>query len=208
MLVGRQVSKHLHHAAPGALRASYPDSSVSSLVTASAPALDHLDPAILRRVFGAFPTGVVAVAALVGGAPTGLAANSFTSVSLRPPLVSVCIAHSSTTWPLLSHAPRIGISVLSAQQIRHGRQLAAHSSDRFVDVHWRQSRRGAVFIEEAAAWLDTSVETHVEIGDHDIVVLRVHDLGVDHEVHPLVFHGSRFRKLAPVAAADNDPDLE
>jgi flavin reductase (DIM6/NTAB) family NADH-FMN oxidoreductase RutF len=174
----------------------------------SASALDHLDPTSLRRVFGAFPTGVVAVAALVDGAPRGLVANSFTSVSLHPPLVSVCIAHSSTTWPLLSHAPRIGISVLSAEQIRHGRQLAARSSDRFVDVHWRQSGEGAVFIEEAAAWLDTSVETHVEIGDHDIVVLRVHDLGADDDVHPLVFHGSQYRKLAPLASADSHPDVE
>jgi flavin reductase (DIM6/NTAB) family NADH-FMN oxidoreductase RutF len=173
---------------------------------ATTPTIDHLDPATLRRVFGAFPTGVVAVAALVDGAPIGLAANSFTSVSLHPPLVSVCIAHSSTTWPLLSRAPRIGISVLSAEQLRHGRQLAARSSDRFVGVHWRHSDKGAVFIEEAAAWLDTSVETQVEIGDHDIVVLRVHDLGADHNVHPLVFHGSQFRELAPVASADNHPD--
>jgi flavin reductase (DIM6/NTAB) family NADH-FMN oxidoreductase RutF len=175
---------------------------------ASTPTLDHLDPATLRRVFGAFPTGVVAVAALVEGAPTGLAANSFTSVSLHPPLVSVCIAHSSTTWPVLSRAPRIGISVLSAAQLRHGRQLAARASDRFADVRWRHSDKGAVFIEEAAAWLDTSIEAQVEIGDHDIVVLRVHDLGADHDVHPLVFHGSQFRKLAPVAATDNHPDMK
>jgi flavin reductase (DIM6/NTAB) family NADH-FMN oxidoreductase RutF len=181
---------------------------MSSSVMAGIPTLDHLDPATLRRVFGAFPTGVVAVAALVEGVPIGLAANSFTSVSLHPPLVSVCIAHNSTTWPMLSRAPRIGISVLSAEQFRHGRQLAARSSDRFVDVHWRHSSEGAVFIEESAAWLDTSVETHVEAGDHDIVVLRVHDLGVDHDVHPLVFHSSQFRKLAPVAAADNHADVE
>jgi flavin reductase (DIM6/NTAB) family NADH-FMN oxidoreductase RutF len=175
---------------------------------ASTPTLDHLDPATLRRVFGAFPTGVVAVAALVDGAPTGLAANSFTSVSLQPPLVSVCIAHSSTTWPLLAHAARIGISVLSAEQLRHGRQLAARSSDRFAGVHWRHSDKGAVFIDDAAAWLDTSVETQVEIGDHDIVVLRVHNLGADHNVHPLVFHGSQFRKLAPAVSADDHPDEE
>ena len=181
---------------------------MNSLVMAGTPTLDHLDPTTLRRVFGAFPTGVVAVAALVGGAPTGLAANSFTSVSLLPALVSVCVAHNSTTWPVLSRVPRIGISVLSAEQFRHGRQLAARSSDRFVDVHWRHSSEGAVFIEEAAAWLDTSVETQVEAGDHNIVVLRVHDLGVDHDVHPLVFHSSQFRRLAPVAAPDNHPDAE
>jgi hypothetical protein len=53
----------------------------------------------LRRVFSAFPSGVTAVSALIDGRPVGIAASSFTSVSLDPPLVSVCIAHSSTTWP-------------------------------------------------------------------------------------------------------------
>ena len=59
-------------------------------------------PAHLRRVFGAFPTGVTAIAALVDGSPVGLAASSFTSVSLDPPLVSVCLAHASSTWCMVS----------------------------------------------------------------------------------------------------------
>src|SRR5690606_13074244 len=66
----------------------------------------------LRRVYGAYPTGVTAVAGLVGGRPVGIAASSFVPVSLTPPLVSVCVAHTSTTWPLLRDLPRIGISVL------------------------------------------------------------------------------------------------
>jgi flavin reductase (DIM6/NTAB) family NADH-FMN oxidoreductase RutF len=61
----------------------------------------------LRQAFAAFPSGVVAVAAEVAGRPVGLAASSFTSVSLDPPLVSVSIACSSTTWPVLRKAARI-----------------------------------------------------------------------------------------------------
>ena len=63
-----------------------------------------LEPLRLRRVFGSFPTGVTVVAALVDGKPTGLAANSFVSVSLDPPMVSLCVAHTSTTWPVLGAA--------------------------------------------------------------------------------------------------------
>jgi flavin reductase (DIM6/NTAB) family NADH-FMN oxidoreductase RutF len=92
----------------------------------------RLQPIELRRVFGAFPTGVTAVAACVDGRPVGLAANSFTSVSLEPPIVSVCIAHTSTTWPVLRRARRLGITVLAAHQEHLGRALAAHGTDRFA----------------------------------------------------------------------------
>jgi flavin reductase (DIM6/NTAB) family NADH-FMN oxidoreductase RutF len=149
----------------------------------------------LRRVFGAFPTGVTAVAALVDGAPVGLAANSFTSVSLDPPLVSVCVAHSSTTWPRLRGSARLGVSVLGAHQEQACRQLAGRSGDRFASLDWRASPDGAVLVEDASAWLDCSVEQLIRAGDHDIVLLRVHELDADLSVPPLVFHASAFRRL-------------
>jgi flavin reductase (DIM6/NTAB) family NADH-FMN oxidoreductase RutF len=153
------------------------------------------DSSVLRHVFGAFPTGVTAVAALIDGKPAGIAASSFTSVSLDPPLVSVCVAHTSTTWPLLSRASRLGVSVLSAEQEQVARQLASRSEDRFEDLFWRATADGAVLLEQAAAWLECVTETVVPAGDHDIVVLRVVELEADHGVSPLVFHGSRFRRL-------------
>src|SRR6202046_3982212 len=91
-----------------------------------------LGRAHLRRVFGAFPTGVTAVAALVGGEPVGLAASSFVSVSLDPPLVSICIGRGSRTWAQLRHAPRIGASILAAGQEQASRQLGARGADKFT----------------------------------------------------------------------------
>ena len=155
------------------------------------------DAAVLRRAFGAFPTGVTAVAALVDGAPEGIAASSFTSVSLDPPLVSVCIAHSSTTWPRLSTAPRLGISVLSEGQAAIARRLASRDPGRFDDVPWESTPSESVRIKGSAAWLEAGVEQVVRAGDHDIVVLRVLDLELDHDLAPLVFHGSAFRRLHP-----------
>lgn len=149
----------------------------------------------LRRVFGAFPSGVTAVAALVDDRPVGIAANSFTSVSLDPPLVSVCMAHSSTTWPVLRTAARFGVSVLSADQEDACKQLAARNGDRFAALPWRATQGGAVLLEGASAWLECSIDQQVRAGDHDIVVLRVHDLDADHDVRPLVFHASQFRRL-------------
>jgi flavin reductase (DIM6/NTAB) family NADH-FMN oxidoreductase RutF len=154
-----------------------------------------IDPQRLRHAFGVFPSGVAAVAALVDGIPIGIAASSFTSVSLEPALVSLCIGHSSTTWPLLKTVSRLGVSILSAGQDRAGRQLAAKGADRFAGLSWRATADGAVLLDGASGWFETSIEQQVTAGDHDIVVLRVHDLDADHDVAPLVFHASRFRRI-------------
>lgn len=158
------------------------------------PDVDHL-----RRVFGAYPTGVTALAAIVDGRPVGMAASSFTSVSLAPPIVSVCIAHTSSTWPQLRRARRLGLSVLSADQRDAGRALAARDVDRFRDLRWHETFGGAVLLDDAGAWIETSIRQVVRAGDHDIVLLDVHDLERADAVAPLVFHGSTFRRLADEA---------
>jgi flavin reductase (DIM6/NTAB) family NADH-FMN oxidoreductase RutF len=155
------------------------------------------DTAALRRVFGAFPTGVTALAAEVNGTPTGIAASSFTSVSLDPPMVSVCVAHSSTTWPTLRTAERLGVSVLGAHQEHAARRLAGPNEERFDTLDWRRTDDGAVVLVGVSAWLETSVVQELPAGDHDIILLRVHDLAVEPHVAPLVFHASRFRALVP-----------
>ncbi|HEX4790943.1 MAG TPA: flavin reductase family protein [Actinospica sp.] len=155
-----------------------------------------VQPTTLRRVLGAFPTGVTALAAVVEGKPVGLVANSFTSVSLDPPLVSVCVATSSGTWPLLRDAVRIGVSVLSHRQEAASRRLAARGIDRFAGVSWQPTADGAVLLDHASAWLDCSIEREIRAGDHDIVLLAVHGLGAAPHNPPLVFHRSGYRRLA------------
>ncbi|SEG55543.1 NADH-FMN oxidoreductase RutF, flavin reductase (DIM6/NTAB) family [Actinacidiphila yanglinensis] len=159
----------------------------------------------LRGVFGAFPTGVTAIAALVDGVPVGLAASSFTSVSLDPPLLSVCVAHTSTTWPTLAHRARLGVTVLGADQDRACARLAARDGDRFEGLEWRATADGAVLLDGGSAWFDCSVERHVPAGDHDIVLLRIHALDADHATAPLVFHAGRFRRLEEAAGRRTTP---
>ena len=157
----------------------------------------EVDPTTLRRVLAAFPTGVTALAALVDGEPVGMAANSFTSVSLDPPLVSVCVATTSSTWPELRRAARIGVSVLSHEQESASRSLAARGIDRFADLSWHATDDGAILLDGATAWFDCSVEREIRAGDHEIVLLNVHGLGTaEPHTPPLVFHGSRYRRLA------------
>jgi flavin reductase (DIM6/NTAB) family NADH-FMN oxidoreductase RutF len=152
----------------------------------------------LRQAFGCFPSGVAAVCATMDGVPFGLAASSFTSVSLAPPLVSVSIQHSSTTWPVLRQLPRLGVSVLAEGQDEICNRLADKTGDRFAGTDWSASPDGSVFMHGATLWLDCTIHAEVPSGDHDIVLLHIHGLRADASTPPLVFHGSRYRRLAAI----------
>jgi flavin reductase (DIM6/NTAB) family NADH-FMN oxidoreductase RutF len=154
-----------------------------------------LDFRALRDAFGHFPSGVVAICAEVDGERVGLAASSFVSVSLEPPLVAFCIQNSSATWPRLRSATHLGISVLGEIHDSAARVLAAKSGDRFAGVETATSDSGAVFIHGTSVWLDTAVRDEIPAGDHAIVVLTVNALTVNPDVSPMVFHRSGFRRL-------------
>lgn len=172
--------------------------------TATAPAtvglLRHeFDELELRRVFAAFPTGVTALAALVDARPVGMTVNSFTSVSMDPPLAAVSISRDSATWHELCHAERLGISILNSSQQATAGRLARRGVDRFAGVTWRGTEEGAVFLGGSCAWFDCSVEERIGAGDHEMILLRVHAIDIDPTAVPLVFHGSRFRTLPAVS---------
>jgi flavin reductase (DIM6/NTAB) family NADH-FMN oxidoreductase RutF len=155
------------------------------------------DVATLRRVYGRFPTGVMAVCAMHQGEPVGFAVSSFNTVSAQPPLVSICVQQGSSTWPLLAGSPRLGLSVLAAGQQKLCRQLANRNQfDRFTGAAWSATQNGAVLLEEAAAWLECSRQDVITIGDHDLVVLRVLRHRANPGVAPLVFHASQLHSLA------------
>ena len=156
---------------------------------------NNLTPLSLREAFGHFPTGVVAIAAVVEGVREGLAASTFVPVSLDPPLVSFCVQNTSTTWPKLKGAPTLGISVLGESHDEAARTLAAKTGDRFAGLETPSSEAGAVFIKGTGLWLESAIEQLIPAGDHTIVVLRVSEVTVDAEVTPIVFHRSAFRRL-------------
>lgn len=157
------------------------------------------DPADLRRAYGCFPSGVTAVCALAGGVPVGMAASSFTAVSIDPPLVSLCVQNSSTTWPKLRGLDRLGVSVLAANQHVECQALAMKDNDRFSGVAWDKTSDDAIFIKGATAWLHCSLHSELAAGDHAIALLEIHGFRTHAEHAPLIFHGSRFRQLADIA---------
>ena len=158
-----------------------------------------LDPERLREAFGVFPSGVVAVAAEVDGAPVGLAASSFTSVSLEPPLVSFSVANSSKTWPALRTAEHLGVTVLADHHGEVCRQLAGPVGHRFDGLAISATEDGAVTLDDGLARFDCSIHQEVEAGDHTLVLLRLHAVEHADTSLPLVFHRSAFGRMSESA---------
>jgi len=155
------------------------------------------DPTTLRTTFAGFPSGVTALCAEIDGELVGMAASSFTGVSLDPPLVSVCIMHGSRTWQRLRAVPRLGISVLAADQEAVCRALGSRQGDRFAGVDTMVTPAGAAFVRGAGIWLECEIDAEMPGGDHVIVVLRVLGLDAEPKREPMVYLDGKVRNLVP-----------
>lgn len=126
-----------------------------------------------RRTLGSFPTGVTIVTALdAEGEPWGLTANSFTSVSLDPPVISVCIAKAGRVFKTLSGSDHFAVNILSAGQKDLALHFASDVENRFTGTEWMPGR-AAPLLPGASAQLDCEVHGRVDSGDHEILLGRV-----------------------------------
>lgn len=159
------------------------------------PAPANPDGALqFRRVLGNLPTGVVVIAARTRDGLVGMAANSITSVSLEPRLISICAARTSTTWPRIRGAGRFCVSILADHHEQASRQFAASGVDRFAGLQWHD-RPGGPALDDAVAWLDCEVYAEYAAGDHTIVLARVKDLGAAEDGRALVFFRGRYGRF-------------
>jgi flavin reductase (DIM6/NTAB) family NADH-FMN oxidoreductase RutF len=156
---------------------------------------DGVDSARFRTILGHFATGVTVVTGHSADGPAGLAANSFTSVSLEPPLILVCMAHSSGTWPLIRDSGHFAVNILGDHQEETCRRFGARSGDRFEGVGWTRGKTGSPVLHEAIAFIDCVIEAEHVAGDHMIVVGRVVDLGELAEGGPLLFWRGGYARL-------------
>ena len=154
-----------------------------------------------RRVLGHVPTGVTLITATTPVGPAGMAVNSFTSVSLDPPLISFCAAHTSTTWPLIRAAGAFSVNVLGEHSAELCRRFARKGADRFTGIRYRPGTTGAPVLPGLAASLDCESFRELDAGDHVIVLGRVVHLDADEGVRPLVFHAGRYCGLQPSESA-------
>ncbi|MCX5493358.1 flavin reductase family protein [Kaistia dalseonensis] len=155
------------------------------------------DPKHLREMFSCFPSGVIALLAEIDGEPKGMIASSFTvGVSIDPPLVSCAIQKTSSTWPQIKQAARLGISVLAEDHGALARQIASPNvAERFTDVPLRHTGSSARFIAGAPVWFEASFAGEFPAGDHMVALLQVRRVGADPNLRPLVFYRSAFLQL-------------
>jgi 3-hydroxy-9,10-secoandrosta-1,3,5(10)-triene-9,17-dione monooxygenase reductase component len=154
-----------------------------------------VDEARFRQVLGHFATGVTVVTGADDGGPVGLAVNSFTSVSLDPPLVAFSVGRASTTWPRIRARGRFTVNILGADQEAVSRRFAARGTDRFEGLGWHPSPGGGPVLDGALAWIDATVEAEHDAGDHVMVIGRVSALDVGREGAPLVFYRGGYGRL-------------
>ena len=125
----------------------------------------------LRQALGSFPTGVTVVSCLDKNKnPLGFTANSFTSVSLDPQLISICIDKESFNIDSFSITKHFAVSVLSEDQQSISTTFATPNEDRFQNVEWRTEDTGSPIIENAVAWFDCNTRQVIDAGDHLILI--------------------------------------
>lgn len=133
-----------------------------------------LDPRALRNAFGSFLTGVTVVTAHdADGRPLGFTANSFTSVSLEPALLLVCLARRSMNFAALTAAKGFAVNILAEDQETVSNTFARPSEDRFATVAWGKGPYGSPVLDGAAAWFDCATHDVIDAGDHVILIGRI-----------------------------------
>ncbi|MCU1275544.1 MAG: flavin reductase domain protein FMN-binding [Bryobacterales bacterium] len=155
----------------------------------------NFDKSEFCRTCARFPTGVTVVTVLDReGSPHGMTASSFTSVSLEPPLVLVCVDHQANVLEHFRRSDYLAINVLDETQQELSVRFARRGEDRFDGVEWYAGQNGVPLIPGALASFECAIHRTMEAGDHTIFVAEV--LGVSYrEGRPLVFFGSGYRML-------------
>lgn len=157
---------------------------------------DPSDPRVLRDALGRFCSGVTVVTGSVAGEPVGFTCQSFTSVSLDPPLVAITVQRTSTSWPRLRPTGRLVINVLADHQAALSSQFARRGGDRWAQVAWHAGRLGGPVLDECLLAVECVVAAEHDAGDHVLVLARVHTLHTPRTAaDPLVFFRGDYRRL-------------
>ena len=156
-----------------------------------------LDQRAFRDAVGSFATGVM-VMTCTGDAEEliGVTMNSFSSVSLDPPLVSFCIADSLTEFKTLLETEKFALNLLREDQQDLSNQFAKTGPDKWKDVSYREGPNSAPIIEPNHGVLLCTKHAQYECGDHYIIVAHVDELVNGGDEAPLVFYRGKYRKLS------------
>ncbi len=150
-----------------------------------------------KHACGRFATSIAIASVMdANGTPHGLTISSFASVSLDPPLVSICLGHAVTSIDLFRKAKFFGLSVLRADQREISQRFARKNQDRFDGLEWRCGQYGVPLLVNVLAEVECAKRQIVTAGDHDILIGEMVASRV-HDGDPLIHFASCYRQLAP-----------
>ena len=154
-----------------------------------------IDAVALRRAFGTFVTGVTVITTRdADGTPRGMTANSFTSVSLDPPLLLVCVAKSALSYPAFIESGCFAVNILHDGQVDVSAVFASKSTEKFQSVHHDLIHTGAPVLTDSLTWFDCSMFNTVDAGDHAILIGQVRAFGTS-PAAPLGFCRGRYASV-------------
>ena len=156
-----------------------------------------LDASTFRSVLGRLASGVSVVTTVgPGGKDHGMTVTALCSLSLDPPLVLACVAHTATLYPLLADASHFAVSILALGQEAIARRFAETRDDKFDGIEHDRGEHGCALLAGALAHLECATWARHPGGDHTIVVGQVLRAAA-REAAPLVYHRGAYSGLAP-----------
>jgi 3-hydroxy-9,10-secoandrosta-1,3,5(10)-triene-9,17-dione monooxygenase reductase component len=158
-------------------------------------AMAPIEPDEFRRVLGHFPTGVAVVTATTPEGPVGMACNSLASVSLEPPLICICPAKSSETWPKIRETGSFLVNLMHRHQSETAVGFARRGAERFSGVEYHVRTSGPA-LSDSLGWIECLLEAEHDAGDHTIALGRVIGLEARADVEPLVFFRGSYGTFA------------
>jgi len=145
----------------------------------------------IKQVHRRFVTGVTVVTTMADGTPKGLAVNAFSSISLDPPLILVCVQKTSSTYESLFSATHLAVNILSAQQMDVVSTFASKKPDKFADVSWRPGPYGSPLVDGSSAIVEAEICERLQASTHSIFIGRVRHAEVD-DADPVIYSAGAF----------------
>jgi flavin reductase (DIM6/NTAB) family NADH-FMN oxidoreductase RutF len=162
--------------------------------------MTEIDSQLFRTTMSQFCTGVVVATACLDGEPVGFAAQSFVSLSLDPPLVALCPARTSSSWPKIRESGSFCINMLAADQQPVCDAFARSGGNKFEGLGWSAAGTGSPVLDGILAYVDCTLEGEHEAGDHTIAIGRVQSLEVLAGGTPLLFFRGGYGSFEPITA--------
>lgn len=163
----------------------------------------QIDEIAIRRALSEFATGVTIVATTEGGERVGFACQSFSSLSLEPPMVLFTVMKTSRSWPRIEKSGTFSVNVLSEEQQEYSVAFGRRSVNKFEYGSWSESPLGNPILEDCAVWIDCTVADVHEGGDHWIVTGDIKSIGHRGDRKPLLYHRGSYSRV--VASGEDAP---